>query len=59
MPVTTTRTDEPGQAVVPVTPAHQYLFDAVVLRPAQGAGDTADAPVWETLWAALTFAVPE
>ena len=52
--VTLTRTDADGMARVPVTPGHTYLFDAVVLRPA--AED--DKAVWETLWAALTFAVP-
>jgi uncharacterized GH25 family protein len=48
------RTDEAGIARVPVTAGHAYLFDAVVLRPS--ARD--DGTVWETLWAALTFAVP-
>ena len=48
------RTDARGEAVLPVTPGHSYLLDAVVLRPVEG-----QAPVvWETLWAALTFAVP-
>ena len=49
------RTDSGGKANIPVKPGHDYLFDAVVLRPAP---DEADA-VWETLWAALTFSVPE
>lgn len=61
--ITMHRTDDAGQASVPVTPGHAYLFDAVVLRPAPGAGTgtAADAnkPVWETLWAALTFRVPQ
>ena len=52
------RTDDKGQARVPVTPGHAYLFDAVVLRPSARAGSDDRAPVWETLWAALTFAVP-
>ncbi len=56
--ITLTRTDADGQAVVPVKPGHSYLFDAVVLRPADAAGTSETAPVWETLWAALTFAVP-
>ena len=56
--VSTTRTDDEGNAVIPVTPGHEYLPDAVVLRPAEGAGSSETAPVWETLWAALTFAVP-
>lgn len=48
------RTDDAGIARIPVTAGHTYLFDAVVLRPS--ARD--DGTVWETLWAALTFAVP-
>lgn len=52
------RTDAQGFATVPVKPGHAYLFDAVVLRPGPLAGRTENAPVWETLWAALTFSVP-
>lgn len=52
------RTDAAGQAAVPVVAGMEYLLDAVVLREVEGA-TTADAgPVWETLWATLTFAVP-
>lgn len=53
------RTDDKGEVTIPVRAGHEYLFDAVVLRPAPEAGTSEDAPVWETLWAALTFAVPE
>ncbi|MEP2642778.1 DUF4198 domain-containing protein [Roseobacter sp.] len=53
-----THTDPEGHATVPVTPGHTYLFDAVVLRPSPDAGTSDTAPVWETLWAALTFSVP-
>ena len=57
------RTDAVGEAVIPVTAGHEYLFDAVVLRPVDGVGTgdavDANAPVWETLWAALTFRVPQ
>ncbi|MDA0963182.1 MAG: DUF4198 domain-containing protein [Proteobacteria bacterium] len=52
--VTLARTDAQGRATIPVTPGHTYLLDAVVLRPAPKGG----VPVWETLWAGLTFAVP-
>ncbi len=45
--------DSEGRAGIPVKPDHEYLLDAVVLRPA----DPASGAVWETLWAALTFAV--
>lgn len=56
--ITLYRTNEDGLATVPVTPGNSYLFDAVVLRPNAQAGTSDNAPVWETLWAALTFAVP-
>lgn len=49
---TDTRTDAMGRAQIPVTPGHTYLLDAVTFQEASG-----DA-VWQTLWAALTFAVP-
>jgi len=48
------KTDSQGLVQVPVKPGHTYLLDAVVLRPAPQSGD----PVWESLWAALTFATP-
>jgi hypothetical protein len=53
--VTLTRTNADGVASIPVTPGSEYLLDAVVLRPYAGDKDA----VWETLWAALTFKVPE
>lgn len=56
--ITLHRTDDVGEAVVPVQPGYEYLFDAVVLRPSPRAGTAENAPLWETLWAALTFAVP-
>lgn len=52
------RTDANGIATIPVTPGHDYLFDAVVLRKAPTPATIPDDPVWETLWAALTFHVP-
>jgi hypothetical protein len=56
--ITLYRTDAEGVAEIPVTPGHSYLFDAVVLAPSPQAGTSDSAPVWETYWAALTFAVP-
>lgn len=59
--VTLQRTDAAGEAVIPVSAGHDYLLDAVVLRPAAEAdkvAETPNQPVWETLWAALTFHVP-
>ncbi|MHC0052119.1 DUF4198 domain-containing protein [Actibacterium sp. D379-3] len=57
--VTTARltTDDQGQVTVPVQPGHEYLLDAVVLRDT-GNDDPAAGPVWRSLWAALTFAIP-
>jgi cobalt/nickel transport protein len=61
--ITMHRTDAAGEAVIPVSDGHEYLFDAVVLRPVEGVGTgkdiDANQPVWETLWAALTFSVPQ
>ncbi len=57
--VTLHRTNAEGIALLPVAPGHSYLVDAVVLRePAVGSPAEAQKAVWETLWAALTFAVP-
>jgi cobalt/nickel transport protein len=52
------RTDDQGHAAIPVEAGLEYLLDAVVLRPAADATTVADGPVWETLWASMTFAVP-
>ena len=56
--VTLTRTDDQGRVAIPVTAGMEYMLDAVVLRPAAGATTVQAGPVWETLWASLTFAVP-
>jgi hypothetical protein len=56
--ITYHRTDARGIARLPVKPGHEYLADAVVLRePGAQLAQDRDV-VWETLWAALTFAVP-
>jgi uncharacterized GH25 family protein len=57
--VTKYRTDADGHASFPVRPGMTYLVDAVKLRPGPEAGETPDAAHWQTLWASLTFAVPE
>lgn len=49
-----TQTDAEGRAVIAVKPGHAYLLDAVVLRPGTQAG-----AIYDTLWAALSFYVPE
>lgn len=54
------RTDADGIGVFPVRPGHSYLVDNVVLRePTADVLETYGNAVWETLWAALTFGVPE
>ena len=50
-------TDAEGRAVIAVQPGHEYLVDSVVLR-STGNDDFNAGPVWESLWAPLTFAVP-
>ena len=57
--VTYVRTDADGIAVVPVTAGHSYMLDAVVLREPSAELAASSNAVWETLWANLTFAVPE
>ena len=54
--VSTVRTDGDGKAMIPVAPGHEYLVDAVVMRALDPVAD--NDPVWESLWASLTFMVP-
>lgn len=59
--VTTTDaiTDADGVMRMPVARGHEYLLSSVVIRvPDPDLAKEKDA-VWETLWAALTFAIPE
>jgi hypothetical protein len=53
------RTNAQGIAVFPVRPDHRYMVDAVVLREPNIELMETSGAVWETLWANLTFAVPE
>ncbi len=53
------RTDADGIAVFPVRAGHRYMVDAVVLREPSAQLAESSGAVWETLWANLTFAVPE
>ncbi len=48
-----TTTDDKGEALIPVTRGHTYLLDAVLLRPG-----SVDGALYDTLWAALAFHVP-
>ncbi len=57
--ITKYRTDDMGHASFPVKPGMTYLVDSVVLRPAPDVGAAKDSPQWESLWASLTFAVPQ
>ena len=53
------RSNAEGVAVIDIKPGHTYLLDAVLLRVPDP--NTANGPPahWESLWAAVTFAVPE
>ncbi|WP_179381369.1 DUF4198 domain-containing protein [Jannaschia marina] len=48
--------DGEGRVTLPVEPGHEYLLDSVTILPLDPVED--GDPVWQTLWAALTFAVP-
>jgi hypothetical protein len=53
------QTNDEGIAVFPVKPGFSYMVDAVVLRTPSEALAERTGAVWETLWANLTFAVPQ
>ena len=53
------RTDDEGVAVLPVKPGHAYLANAVVLRAPSETVAAETGAAWESLWAALSFAVPD
>lgn len=55
--VQTYRTDAEGRAMVEATPGHFLLIDSVVMRELPVEAET--DPAWESLWASLTFRVPE
>lgn len=57
--VTRHKADASGVALLPVKPGHAYLADAVVLREPTAALARSHDAVWETLWASLTFRIPE
>lgn len=57
--ITLHRTNRDGIASLPVQPGHSYLVDAVVLREPTEEQAATQGIQWETLWASLTFAVPE
>lgn len=53
------RTNDEGIATFPVKPGFEYMVDAVVLRVPTAELQESSGAVWETLWANLTFGVPE
>ena len=53
------RTNADGIATIPVRAGYDYMLDAVVLREPTAALQESSGTVWETLWANLTFAVPQ
>ena len=53
------RTDADGIGRVAVLPAHEYMLDAVLIREPSAVLQEATGAVWQTLWANLTFAVPQ
>jgi len=55
--VETYRTDADGIAVLSMRSATEYLVDAVMIRPLESS-NLATEPVWESLWASLTFHTP-
>ncbi|UWQ18386.1 DUF4198 domain-containing protein [Jannaschia sp. M317] len=55
--VTLHRADAEGRATLPVRPGHEYLLDSVTILPLEPEAE--NDPVWLTLWAALTFGVPQ
>lgn len=57
--VSTVRTNDEGKATVPVTPGMTYMLDAVVLRETTPEQKAETEAVWESLWANITFSVPE
>lgn len=57
--ITLHRTDAQGRAVLPVRAGHSYLVDAVILREPSDRRAFETGAVWDTLWASLTFAVPD
>ena len=56
--ITLHRTNAEGIGTFPVTAGHEYLVDAVQLLPLDE-GDPTKFPVWVSVWASLTFKVPD
>jgi hypothetical protein len=50
-------TDAEGRVTIPARSGAEYLLDAVTILPLAN-DDVKAGPVWESLWASLTFKVP-
>lgn len=55
----TVQTDAKGTATVPVKPGYRYMLDSVVLREPEADVAAEKNVQWESLWANLTFQVPD
>lgn len=53
------KTDDQGMVTVPVKPGYTYMADAVLIREPAEALATETGALWETLWANITWAVPD
>lgn len=53
----TLQTDENGHATIPVKAGHKYMLDAVKMLALSPLDPTTE-PVWYSLWASLTFRIP-
>lgn len=57
--ITLHRTDDDGIGRFPVKPGHAYMVDAVYIREPSESLAAETRGVWETMWANLTFSIPE
>jgi hypothetical protein len=56
--ITLHTTNAEGEAILPVKRGHSYLVDAVTMLPLNN-DNPSEGPVWVSLWASLTFLVPD
>lgn len=57
--ISLSRTDSSGIVSIPVKAGHHYLIDSVLLRSRPEEKIKEDGMIWDSLWASLTFAVPD
>jgi len=53
------RTNDQGIVTLPVEAGHSYQIDAVVLREPESDAAIKAGVMWESLWANMTFGIPE